>query len=99
LLVEDQAVNQRIATAMLEHLGYEVDVAADGQEAVDAALAAPYGAILMDCQLPLLGGYEATEKIRVAEGTTRHTPIVAVTGRACLPNSSVVSPRAWTIAS
>ena len=73
-------MNQRIATAMLEHLGYEVDVAADGQEAVDAALAAPYDAILMDCQLPLLGGYEATEKIRVAEGTTRHTPIVAVTG-------------------
>lgn len=80
LLAEDHAVDQRVATAMLEHLGYEVDVVADGEEAVDAAVATPHRAILMDCQLPVLDGYQATEQIRNAEGTTRHTPIVAVTG-------------------
>ena len=80
LLAEDRAVDQRVATAMLEHLGYEVDVVADGEEAVDAAVATPHRAILMDCQLPVLDGYQATEQIRIAEGTTRHTPIVAVTG-------------------
>lgn len=73
-------MNQRVATAMLGHLGYEVDVVADGQEAVDTAVATPYRVILMDCQLPVLDGYRATEEIRIAEGTTRHTPIVAVTG-------------------
>ena len=80
LLAEDHAVDQLVATAMLEHLGYEVDVVADGQDAVDAAAATPHRAILMDCQLPVLDGNQATEQIRIAEGTTRHTPIVAVTG-------------------
>ena len=80
LLAEDQAVNQRVATAMLGHLGYEVDVVADGQEAVGAAVATPYRLILMDYQLPVLDGYRATENIRIAEGPARHTPIVAITG-------------------
>jgi two-component system sensor histidine kinase/response regulator len=79
LLAEDHAVNQRIVAAMLQHLGYHVEVVADGQQAADAALAAAYGAVLMDCQLPVIDGYEATMRIRVAEGTARHTPIIAVT--------------------
>jgi two-component system, sensor histidine kinase and response regulator len=80
LLAEDHPVNQRVATAMLEHLGFDVDVVADGAEAVTAATHAPYQAILMDCQIPVLDGYQATGEIRRLEGASSHIPIIAVTG-------------------
>jgi two-component system sensor histidine kinase/response regulator len=79
LLVEDDRVNQRVAAAMLRHLGFHVDVVTDGAQAVAAAASTAYRAILMDCQIPVLDGYEATGEIRRAEGTSRRTPIVAVT--------------------
>jgi CheY-like chemotaxis protein len=72
-------VNQRVTVAMLEHLGYCVDVVEDGVEAVTAATVVPYRAILMDCQIPVLNGYEATIEIRGREGASRSTPIIAVT--------------------
>jgi CheY-like chemotaxis protein len=82
LLAEDHPVNQRVATAMLENLGFSVDVVADGIEAVRAAARSRYRAILMDCQLPTLDGFEATSAIRAQEEPGRHTPIIAVTASA-----------------
>ena len=79
LLVEDDRVNQRVAAAMLRHLGFHVDVVTDGAQAVAAAASTPYRAILMDCQIPVLDGFEATGEIRRAEGASQRTPIVAVT--------------------
>jgi CheY-like chemotaxis protein/HPt (histidine-containing phosphotransfer) domain-containing protein len=80
LLAEDNQVSQRVGSAMLRYLGFEVDVAGDGAEAVEAASINEYQAILMDCQIPVLDGYEATGEIRRLEGVRAHTPIIAVTG-------------------
>ena len=79
LLVEDNAVNQRVTIAMLENLGFHVDIAADGIDAVNAAAMVPYQAILMDCQLPRMDGFQATTEIRRWCGASRATPIIAVT--------------------
>jgi CheY-like chemotaxis protein/HPt (histidine-containing phosphotransfer) domain-containing protein len=80
LLAEDNLVNQRVAAAMLENLGVQFDIVADGAEAVKAALATSYRAILMDGQMPILDGYQATGEIRRLQGDTQRTPIIAVTG-------------------
>jgi len=79
LLVDDSEMNQLVARALLENLGCRVDVASNGEEAVAAATSARYDAILMDCLMPVMDGYEATRRIRVAEGPAHHTPILAVT--------------------
>jgi two-component system, sensor histidine kinase len=80
LLAEDNLVNQRVAAAMLENLGLQFDIVADGAEAVKAAMATSYRAILMDGQMPILDGYQATSEIRRLQEDTHHTPIIAVTG-------------------
>jgi CheY-like chemotaxis protein len=80
LVAEDNPVNQRVVAAMLENLGFQFDVVADGAEAVKAAMASPYKAILMDGQMPILDGYQATSEIRRLQGEMQHTPIIAVTG-------------------
>ena len=67
LLVEDNLVNQLVALGVLEGLGYEVEVASDGRAGVDAFTRSVYDAILMDCQMPELDGYEATRIIRQRE--------------------------------
>jgi len=82
LVVEDHAVNQRVLSAMLASLGYRADVAADGFEALDAVGRLHYDAVLMDCQMPGMDGYEATAKLREREGTDRHTCVIAVTATA-----------------
>ncbi len=82
LLAEDNAINQKVAVAMLTSSGFLVDTVSDGNEAVKAAAAFPYDAILMDCHMPELDGFEATCAIRTREGTTRHTPIIALTAAA-----------------
>ena len=79
LVVEDDRVNQRVTTAMLQHLGFRVEVVTDGLQAVEAAGATPYRAILMDCQIPVLDGYQASREIRRVQGTSLRTPIIAVT--------------------
>jgi CheY-like chemotaxis protein len=79
LLVEDNAVNRRVAVAMLGRLGFVAEVASDGAAAIDRWRADSYDLILMDCQMPLLDGYEATERIRLAEPVGRRVPIIALT--------------------
>ena len=80
LVVEDNAVNQKLAVRMLERLGYRVDVAANGIEAVQAVSRTTYAAVLMDCQMPEMDGYAATRHIRA--DAERHVPIIAMTAGA-----------------
>jgi PAS domain S-box-containing protein len=82
LLAEDNVINQKVAVAMLSSAGYVVDVVDDGAAAVEAVAAHRYDAILMDCQMPVVNGYEATIAIRAQEGTGRRTPIIALTASA-----------------
>jgi CheY-like chemotaxis protein/HPt (histidine-containing phosphotransfer) domain-containing protein len=82
LVVEDNPVNQRLAAAMLERRGFVVDVVGDGRTAVEIASAGGYEAVLMDCQLPVMDGYEAAAAIRQHEaalGDGSHIPILAMT--------------------
>lgn len=82
LLAEDNLVNQTVAVAFLSQAGYQVDTALNGALAVMASSQQTYDAILMDCQMPEMNGYEATAAIRALEGSIRHTPIIALTAGA-----------------
>lgn len=79
LVVEDNAVNQLVVVAMLRKLGYRVDVAANGLEALDAIERTTYAAVLMDCMMPEMDGYEATASIRRQPGADGSIPIIALT--------------------
>jgi len=81
LIAEDHSVNQQVTLRILEKLGFACDLAATGREAVAACAAISYDAVLMDCQMPEMDGYEATRAIRAAE-TGRRVPIVALTASA-----------------
>ncbi|MFT3770725.1 MAG: response regulator [Minicystis sp.] len=82
LLVEDNAVNQRVGKVMIEKRGYRVDVASDGHEAVAATARIAYAAVLMDCQMPRLDGYAATREIRARDAGKPRLPIIAMTANA-----------------
>jgi signal transduction histidine kinase/DNA-binding response OmpR family regulator/HPt (histidine-containing phosphotransfer) domain-containing protein len=81
LLVEDNAINQGVACAMLRKLGLAVDVANHGGEALEKLQAADYDVVLMDCQMPVMDGYEATAAIRRLPQRAE-VPIVALTANA-----------------
>jgi len=82
LLAEDNPVNQMVACRTLQLMGYEVDAVHDGRAAVTAWQNSDYDLILMDCQMPVLDGYDATREIRSLERAGQHIPIVALTAHA-----------------
>jgi CheY-like chemotaxis protein/HPt (histidine-containing phosphotransfer) domain-containing protein len=84
LLAEDNPVNQQVVTGVLGKLGCRVTLAADGEEALALARQCRFDLILMDCQMPVMDGYEATKMIRQfeAEKELPPTPIIAITGNA-----------------
>jgi signal transduction histidine kinase/CheY-like chemotaxis protein len=82
LVVEDNIANLKVAVRMLEKLGYRADVAANGTEAVRILGEVRYDAVLMDCHMPEMDGFDATRAIRQSEPEGRHTPVIAMTASA-----------------
>ncbi len=82
LLVEDNEINQQVALELLEKAGLEVVIANNGKEAVDAVQKDKFDAVLMDIQMPKMGGYEATKEIRKLKTQNQDVPIIATTAYA-----------------
>jgi two-component system, sensor histidine kinase len=82
LVVEDNPINQQVAIGWLQRLGCRADVASNGFEALDALRDIPYSAVLMDCQMPEMDGFQATAEIRRRESSNRRIPIIAMTANA-----------------
>lgn len=79
LAADDYPINLRVVTRLLEKRGHTVETVTTGAAAAAAVLASHYDLVLMDCRMPEMDGYEATEQIRAQEGTRRRTPIIALT--------------------
>ncbi|MCP4675580.1 MAG: response regulator [Deltaproteobacteria bacterium] len=86
LLAEDNEINQMVAVGVLEDCGFRVDVASDGMEALEALEKVPYNVVLMDCQMPNMDGYTATERIRNLDSkfNNHNVPVIAMTANAML---------------
>ena len=84
LLVEDNRVNQLVAKKFISKWGANMDIAENGVEAIEAVQNKDYDVVLMDLQMPVMGGLEATEKIRELGGEYVHLPIIALTASAVL---------------
>lgn len=88
LLVEDNPTNQLVTRRIIEKLGYRIEVAENGQKALEKVKQSSYDIILMDCQMPVMDGYAATQEIRRFEKTIdRYTPIIAITAHAMSDDS------------
>jgi CheY-like chemotaxis protein len=81
-VAEDNEINQFAAVRLLSSLGFSVDVAADGREAITMTGRVDYAAVFMDCQMPNVDGYTATRAIRRRDAGKRHMPIIALTAHA-----------------
>ena len=81
LVVEDNAINQKVAQGLLKKFGVQVDLAANGEEALNSLENLPFDLVFMDCQMPVMDGYEATQKVRHSESKVlnREIPIIAMT--------------------
>lgn len=79
LVVEDDEINQLVAVGILASRGYTADVAQDGADALAMLAERTYDAVLMDCHMPVLDGYDATAELRRREGDGRRTPVIAMT--------------------
>jgi two-component system, sensor histidine kinase and response regulator len=82
LVAEDNQVNQQVALEILRGFNCKVTMASDGDEALQRATENDYDVIFMDCQMPIMNGYEATAEIRKAHGPDKHVPIIAMTAHA-----------------
>ncbi len=83
LIVEDNSINRQVAKIYMNRLGFNVDFASNGKEALDVCKQQSFDLILMDCEMPVMDGFAATRAIRDSElSSGRHTPIVAMTGNA-----------------
>jgi CheY-like chemotaxis protein len=82
LVVDDNAVNRRVAQKQLERLGFVVDTVEGGHAALSALASRHYAGVLMDCEIPDMDGYATTGEIRRREAPLRHTVIVAMTAHA-----------------
>jgi signal transduction histidine kinase len=82
LVVDDVTVNQILLKEVLQRLGYQCDLVNNGQEALDRLAQRPYDLVLMDCQMPVLDGYETTRQLRQQQGPQRRTIVVAITAHA-----------------
>lgn len=82
LVAEDNMVNQQITLTILEKMGLEADAVMNGKEVLDALSEKDYDLILMDCQMPGMDGYEATNRIRESEAAGVRLPIIAITANA-----------------
>ena len=84
LIAEDNEVNQKVLKRQMEELGYCTEIVSNGRQAVAALQLRSFDLVLMDCQMPEMDGFAATEEIRRREGTLRHTPVIALTAHAML---------------
>ena len=84
LVVEDDDINQFAASRVLRNLGYDVEIAANGREAIEMTSHTDYTIVFMDCQMPEIDGYTATRTIRQRDGDLRYTPIIAMTANAMI---------------
>lgn len=82
LIVEDNPVNQLVAAEMVKRLGLHADVAGDGAEALEALERLPYDLVLMDCQMPVMDGFEATRRLRQRQAEGLRLPVIAMTANA-----------------
>jgi len=82
LIVDDNQINLSVASALVRKAGFEVAVATDGVEALEAVSQTTYALVLMDCHMPRMDGFEATTRIRALPSPAARTPIVALTASA-----------------